>query len=875
VSMEDQNTSLMTDVNGWANFTLAPGNYLVEEYLPEGWNSTTGTSFMVEIGPGENVVVEFGNEPETATYDIVVEVWEDLDLNGVRDPGEPALEGWEVELRDDTMALLQTGTSSEEGLTLSVNRTGTYHLVLLPEEGWFNVTPSVLTLEVPSMLSAGFGNAEYCEIDVMKFRDRDMDGSLDEGEKGVADWEITIIGPGGPMEMYTDDNGWANFTGLIPGEYTISEEEDGMWFPTTPSSVELDLVSSGEGILVLFGNAMKVTVEAIKFNDLDQDGFHDADEPVIQGWNIELYQDEVMVGSALTGMDGVATFSELMPGTYSVREKQMPGWFPTTLSEYEVYIGEGSSVSIVFGNCMYASIGASVFHDENADGEWQISEGGLEGWIIDIEGQGDSMNTTTNTSGEMMIDGLIPGEYAVTVESREGWLHTTPSTMMVSVEPGQSMEVMFGLHEFSMEHSYIIVYKFYDPDMNGTWDPDEGPVEGWNISIVGNEIETWKLTEQDGKAFFVVPNGTYLLTEEERSGWFCTTPPSVEIMTELGQVYHVMFGNARTSEIVAYKFFDTDRDGTWDDGEYPIQNWRITICDDTGVEMGEAWTDPDGRATFMDLIPGTYIIREESHPDWQSTTPMEFEVTVSSGDLEEVVFGNYMDRPCIDVTKSGPMEAMWGTEVTWEITVWNCGNSPLVNVFLNDSRLDLIEYIDHLSIGESRTFHISECIPIGYGKEWIENSATDVGWVDSETQVWDQDHHKILILRPGIDVKKTGPESAERGETIEYTITVKNTGNRLLHMVYIYDDQAGFFENLSVLRPGEAVVFTVEFTIPEDWDTDHLTNWVRAEAIYFGILTPMEYHVEDQDCHEMEITNPLDGGDRGPCGPIATSSRFS
>jgi hypothetical protein len=442
----------------------------------------------------------------------------------------------------------------------------------------------------------------------------------------------------------------------------------------------------------------------------------------------------------------------------------------------------------------------------------------------------------------------------------------------MTLAPGQYIYLEFGVHQISEEHAYIFAYKYYDPDLDGIWDPEEPGVEGWNITAAGVEHEAWKLTDAEGGLFFVVDEGNYTISEETRKGWFSTTPYIVNLTVELGEMYHVHFGNARTSEIVVYKFLDADEDGQWDDGEYPIRNWHIYIMKDESL-VGEGWTDENGRAIIDGLLPGTYLVKEDMQAEWNSTIPTEYNVTLGSGDSREVRFGNLMTHPSICVMKTGPYQVIWGNNITWEITMWNCGNSPLVNVWVNDSRLGLREYIDHMSLGETRTFLVNEYIPIGYEDDWVENNVTAIGWADHETMVRDRDVHAIFIVKPVIEINKTGPETAERGDKVTFVITVTNSGNVELRDIMVYDGPLDLQEYIPILMPGQSVVYTLDFIIPLDWELGHLTNWVSAEGTYHGTILPVEYEVEDRDCHEIDILGKMIEDDDGPCSIMTFDTR--
>ncbi len=78
-------------------------------------------------------------------------------------------------------------------------------------------------------------------------------------------------------------------------------------------------------------------IEGSKWNDLDQDGIKDGDEPVLEDWTIyldenengELDEDEAFM---VTDADGNYAFNFLEAGTYTVAEVVKPGWAYTLVT---------------------------------------------------------------------------------------------------------------------------------------------------------------------------------------------------------------------------------------------------------------------------------------------------------------------------------------------------------------------------------------------------------------------------------------------------------------------------------------------------------------------------------------------------------------
>ena len=183
-------------------------------------------------------------------------------------------------------------------------------------------------------------------------------------------------------------------------------------------------------------------IEGRKWNDLNQNGFRDGDEPVLENWTIFLDDNEngeLDEGepSRLTDGDGLYSFNFLEAGTYTVAEVVKPGWIPTApeSATQTVTFGEGEILTdIDFGNFLDnpAEISGIKWHDLNQDGRKNRREHVLEDWKIYLDlnqnGQLDEgePSTLTNEDGEYLFDSLSPESYVVAEVLQPGWQQTVP-----------------------------------------------------------------------------------------------------------------------------------------------------------------------------------------------------------------------------------------------------------------------------------------------------------------------------------------------------------------------------------------------------------------------------------------------------------------
>jgi hypothetical protein len=100
------------------------------------------------------------------------------------------------------------------------------------------------------------------------------------------------------------------------------------------------------------------------------------------------------------------------------------------------------------------------------------------------------------------------------------------------------------------------------------------------------------------------------------------------------------------------KFEDRDFNGLQSDGEIGLQGWTIKLMQN-GIEILNTTTDGRGAYCFLNLLPGTYEIAEESVTGWNQTAPGggRHWVTLTDKPAQRLDFGN---RPSNSFTSASP-----------------------------------------------------------------------------------------------------------------------------------------------------------------------------------------------------------------------------
>jgi hypothetical protein len=213
------------------------------------------------------------------------------------------------------------------------------------------------------------------ELSIYKFHDKDLDGEKDAGEEGVTGWKVVVtdpLQPPMPVDYFTPVTGDDAIIAEPPGVWTLVEDTpagtlqtvarlDGVVkseYPTADPEVQVDVAGNcDETHEVIYGNVGLGEITACKVFDRNGNGEVDDGEPGIPGWRMEVTGVDVRDVSygpvtQATGADGCATFTDLLPGTYTVTElvpNTTVEWVSTGPASFEVTIESSLDGSVMIG----------------------------------------------------------------------------------------------------------------------------------------------------------------------------------------------------------------------------------------------------------------------------------------------------------------------------------------------------------------------------------------------------------------------------------------------------------------------------------------------------------------------------------------------
>lgn len=378
--------------------------------------------------------------------------------------------------------------------------------------------------------------------------------------------------------------------------------------------VALTAVSRPQAIAAQGG----ASICGFKFNDLNGNGnWERPGEPGVADWEIHLLSGGG-ISITFTNIDGAYCFDGLADGQYTVMEIPRPGWhqtFPdpaTGAGHWDILIENGQGVNEVnFGNqegVADAGIHGAKFYDANNNGQWDSSEPGLPGWVIELEGVTTTLTTTTNTSGHYWFMGITTGTYTVTEQLQSGWTQTYPPSgdWVVFYVPSQAIENLdFGNYAPPGE---IHGQKFHDLDGDGVKDGGEPGLPNWMILLQSSNGFWSTTTDGQGNYSFVglLPDN-YTVTEVQ-------APPvwNGQYMIQWVQTYpasgsHVI--SLASGQVVANADFGNWQGGKNDFCMIPWDNHFLdTVSLETEIYIFNASMDPQKAYTVQLAGPTTFTV---------------------------------------------------------------------------------------------------------------------------------------------------------------------------------------------------------------------------------------------------------------------------
>ena len=526
------------------------------------------------------------------------------------------IEGVTYQVRQIDGDFLDTVETDSSGKAFLEVDPGSYEIseVNVPSNVIISEIPQTIFLEPGVTRTVRFFNAVKPSLTVIKRNSITKDPlenakfhiyyASDNTETG----EINDLGT-----YYTDSSGRIVLTNVNRGWYKVVEEEsptgfsiqdDGVYEFYLEAGVSRELVVDNTPLSALvvykYDSATKLPLEGARFELRYLSGETSGTEGTV-------------IGEYVTSKNGSFTVTGLKEGTYICQELESPDGHLIDSEPQTVYISgkEQDVVTLRFGN---APLG-SLLITKVSDDEKREPLSDVEFLLTDSSGNFIGTNNgryVTNSAGEILVEGLIPGTTVVAreVRAKPGYL-LDDSPQYALIRSGETV----GLEFRNAPAGNLVIVK---RSSSGTHEPLEGEfkityADGSYVPDENGQLSSNGLyyTDREGKITLSGVVGTIVATETASIPGYtideATRTQTVVVHPNDTQTLYVY--NEPETTLVLEKFIKgTDRE--------PLAGVEFLVTDGAGTVIGPNngvyTTGEDGRAVITGLTPGTTITARET-----------------------------------------------------------------------------------------------------------------------------------------------------------------------------------------------------------------------------------------------------------------------
>jgi len=339
----------------------------------------------------------------------------------------------------------------------------------------------------------------------------------------------------------------------------------------------------------------------------------------ISGVTFGLYNSNgTQVASSKTNSEGIATFSNISQGTYTVKEISVPENYILNSQVFTISVGYQSSASLNVTN--YHKKGNIKINKTDSETSTPI-----EGVTFQlINSSGSVVQTgTTNSKGELSFNNVRIGNYKLkeTATHKNYVLNTTEFDVKVEYNKTTTKNIT---NTFKKGHIKI----------NKTDAETSEAIEGvtFQLSKKDGTVIGTATTNSKGEANFSnIRIGDYILKETSTHKNYILNTATFEVNVE----YNKTTTKNITNEI---KRGHLQINKTDDETKEPVQGVTFQLIDSKGTVVKTGVTDANGKLKFTDLRIGKYTLKETAtHKNYiLNTTVFDVEIEYEKTTVKDI-----------------------------------------------------------------------------------------------------------------------------------------------------------------------------------------------------------------------------------------------
>ena len=529
-------------------------------------------------------------------------------------------------------------------------------------------TSGDITLELndPIKENVNFGYISDNSIAGTVYRDDNRSGARNSGEKGYPEQTVQLLDKDGAViaTTKTDANGAYSFDNLPDGTYSVRVVKDGALTDLEQTGdPDSTLDNASEPITLNEANPTKKNVDfgyvpdyfitGTIYRDGNRSGALDTDEKLYEGVTVQLRdKDGNVVATTTTDADGTYSFDKLPAGTYSVTVVQDgpiasleqtgdPDATKDNASEPITLNNDNpSKTDVNFGYIADNSLSGTVYRDDSRNEKQDGTEPGYSGVTVQLLDKDGKViaTTTTDKDGKYSFEHLPDGTYSVKVV-KDGVLADADQTgdpdttldnaskpITLDEKNPTKSDVDFGY----VPNNTITGTVYRDDNRDKTINGDEPGLERVSVQLLddnGTLLQTLDTAADGSYAFQHLPDGKYTVKVVRSSSikdYDQTEDPDATV-DDTSAPYtmgpdhslqeNVNFGYVPDYSIAGRVYRDSDKSGSYTDGEETFSGVTVDLLDKDGHVVATVTTDADGNYSFEKLPAGTYRVKVHTDGD--------------------------------------------------------------------------------------------------------------------------------------------------------------------------------------------------------------------------------------------------------------------
>ncbi|MDA1870464.1 SpaA isopeptide-forming pilin-related protein, partial [Bacillus cereus] len=408
----------------------------------------------------------------------------------------------------------------------------------------------------------------------------------------------------------TNKDGVVKFENLVPGKYTLEETKAPEGYKALEVTVEVNVVANEVVKQEVTNEKVTGQFEIVKVDAEDK-------TRLLSGAEFEVYKDGKKVAELKTDESGKVMSPKLPLGEYTVKETKAPAGYKLSNKEWKVTIQNEKEVVKVEAENEIILGSLQIIKMDDKDQTKRLA--GAEFTLKDARGNVVKEGITTDKSGTVKVDGLVPGEYTLEETKAPEGYELTKQIIHVTVDGEKVINVKVtngkSLGQFE-------IVKVDSQDKTKVLSDAE-----FEVYKDGKKVDTLR-TDKTGKVISQkLEPGTYKLKETKAPQGYKLLKEEIEVVVEADKVVEVQIENAKELGSLQVIKKDAESGKVLAGAEFKLKN-------EAGQVVGEAkTTNKDGVVKFENLVPGKYTLEETKAPEGYKALEVTVEVNVVANEV--------------------------------------------------------------------------------------------------------------------------------------------------------------------------------------------------------------------------------------------------